>query len=84
MTTAFPRLFSPIRIGPRTIQNRICLSAHADSLAENGLPTERSVRYYEARARGGAGLLMCFGSASVHPTSSARVFIRRAIRRSPC
>lgn len=74
MATAFPNLFSPIRIGPRTVQNRICLSAHADSLAENGLPTERTIRYYEARARGGVGLLMCFGSASVHPTSSARVW----------
>lgn len=74
MANAFPNLFSPIRIGPRTVPNRICLSAHADSLAENGLPTERTVRYYETRARGGVGLLMCFGSASVHPTSSARVW----------
>jgi 2,4-dienoyl-CoA reductase-like NADH-dependent reductase (Old Yellow Enzyme family)/thioredoxin reductase len=56
------------------LKNRICLSAHADSLGEQGLPTDRSVRYYEARARGGAGLLMCFGSSSVHPDSSARVW----------
>ncbi len=70
--TAFPTLFSPIRIGPRTAKNRICCSAHADSLAEDGMPTERTVRYYELKARGGTGLLMCFGSASVHPTSPAR------------
>jgi len=74
MTTAFPLLFSPQRLGPLTLENRICLSAHADSLAEEGLPKERTLRYYEARARGGAGLLMCFGSASVHPASSARVW----------
>jgi mycofactocin system FadH/OYE family oxidoreductase 2 len=74
MTTAFPTLFSSQRLGPLTLANRICMSAHADSLAEQGLPTERTVRYYEARARGGAGLLMCFGSASVHPASSARVW----------
>ena len=34
MPNAFPTLFSSIRIGPRTVKNRICLSAHADSLAE--------------------------------------------------
>jgi 2,4-dienoyl-CoA reductase-like NADH-dependent reductase (Old Yellow Enzyme family)/thioredoxin reductase len=68
----FPTLFSPIRIGPRTVRNRICCSAHADSLADDGMPTERTVRYYELKAQGGVGFLMCFGSASVHPTSPAR------------
>lgn len=72
MTTAFPTLFSPIDIGPRTVKNRICCSAHADSLAEDGMPTERTVRYYELKARGGIGFMMCFGSASVHKTSPAR------------
>jgi mycofactocin system FadH/OYE family oxidoreductase 2 len=74
MTASFPLLFSPLPLGRHVLKNRICLSAHADSLGEQGLPTERSVRYYEARARGGAGLLMCFGSSSVHPDSSARVW----------
>jgi 2,4-dienoyl-CoA reductase-like NADH-dependent reductase (Old Yellow Enzyme family)/thioredoxin reductase len=72
MPTAFPTLFSPIEIGPRRVRNRICCSAHADSLAEDGMPTERTVRYYELKARGGIGFLMCFGSASVHRTSPAR------------
>jgi mycofactocin system FadH/OYE family oxidoreductase 2 len=72
MAHAFPTLFSPVRIGPRTAKNRICCSAHADSLAEDGMPTEHTARYYEAKARGGVGFLMCFGSASVHPTSPAR------------
>jgi mycofactocin system FadH/OYE family oxidoreductase 2 len=74
MTTAFPTLFSPLRLGRHLLKNRICMSAHADSLGEQGVPAERAVHYYEARARGGAGLLMCFGSASVHPASSARVW----------
>lgn len=74
MTTAFPILFSPQKLGRHLLKNRICLSAHAEGLAEGGVPTERAVRYYEARARGGAGLLMCFGSASVHPASAARVW----------
>ena len=72
MTTPFPLLFSPLDVGPRRVKNRICCSAHADSLAEDGMPTERTVRYYELKARGGVGCLMCFGSASVHRTSPAR------------
>jgi 2,4-dienoyl-CoA reductase-like NADH-dependent reductase (Old Yellow Enzyme family)/thioredoxin reductase len=70
--TDFPRLFSPIALGPRTLRNRICCSAHADALAEDGMPTDRAVRYYEAKAKGGCGFIMCFGSASVHPTSPVR------------
>jgi len=72
MTSAFPLLFSPVQVGPRTVKNRVCCSAHADALAEDGMPTERTVRYYELKARGGTGIIMCFGSASVHPTSPAR------------
>lgn len=72
MSTQFPTLFSPLDIGHLTVKNRICCSAHADALAEDGMPTDRTVRYYELKARGGAGFIMCFGSASVHPTSTAR------------
>ena len=72
MDNAFPMLFSPIDLGSRRLKNRICCSAHADSLAIDGMPTERTVRYYELKARGGAGFMMCFGSASVHQTSPAK------------
>ena len=68
----FQHLFTPIRIGSRTIKNRICCSAHADALASDGMPGVRERRYYEEKARGGVGFMMCFGSASVHPTSTAR------------
>src|SRR5690349_24508602 len=72
MSTQFPTLFSPIDIGTRTVKNRICCSAHADALAEDGMPTDLTVRYYELKARGGIGIMMCYGSASVHPISTAR------------
>src|SRR5262245_26485734 len=72
MQSLFPTLFSRVKVGPRTIMNRICCSAHAESLAEDGMPTERLVRYYELKACGGVGFIMCFGSASVHPTSPGR------------
>src|SRR6516164_1121277 len=72
MTPPFPTLFSPLKVGPRTVKNRICCSAHAEAMAEDGMPAERTVRYYELKARGGVGFIMCFGSASVHPTSPGR------------
>lgn len=68
----FECLFTPIQIGSRTIKNRICCSGHADALAEDGMPGDRERRYYEEKAIGGVGFMMCFGSASVHPTSTAR------------
>jgi len=68
----FKVLFTPIQIGPVTVKNRICCSGHADALADDGMPGERERRYYEEKAIGGVGFMMCFGSASVHPTSTAR------------
>lgn len=72
MTNQFPNLFSPIDIGHKTIKNRICCSAHADSLSVDGMPMDAVTKYYEMKARGGAGFIMCFGSASVHPSSPAK------------
>ena len=72
MSSPFPHLFCPLKLGPLTLKNRIVTSPHADALAENGAPGERARRYYEEKAKGGVGLLMCFGSAGVHPTSPGR------------
>ena len=68
----FEHLFTPIRVGHRSVKNRICCSGHADALARDGMPDEVERRYYEEKARGGVGFMMCFGSASVHPSSTAR------------
>ncbi|MEY2435166.1 MAG: hypothetical protein QOF97_2 [Acidimicrobiaceae bacterium] len=51
-------LFSPLRIGPVTLANRIVFSAHLTNYAEDGLPTEQHAAYYAARAAGGAGLII--------------------------
>jgi 2,4-dienoyl-CoA reductase-like NADH-dependent reductase (Old Yellow Enzyme family)/thioredoxin reductase len=68
----FDYLFTPIKIGSKTIKNRICCSAHAEALAKDGMPDEAQRRYYEEKAKGGLGFMMCMGSASVHPSSTAR------------
>jgi mycofactocin system FadH/OYE family oxidoreductase 2 len=66
-TTRYKQLFTPLRLGPVTIANRIVFSAHLTNYAEDGLPTEQHAAYYAARARGGAGLIIT-EEHSTHPT----------------
>jgi len=63
-------LFTPKQIGGVTIPNRTVFLAHETGFAEDGLPTARDAAYYEARARGGVGLIMGPSSMLVHPSSS--------------
>ncbi len=56
--TALSHLFSPISIGNCEIRNRILISGHLTGFADNGMPSERHLRYYEARAKGGVGLII--------------------------
>ncbi len=56
--TELSHLFSPIEVGGCSIKNRILMSGHLTNYAELGLPSERHARYYEARARGGIGLII--------------------------
>jgi 2,4-dienoyl-CoA reductase (NADPH2) len=63
----YRHLFSPLRLGPVTVQNRIVFSAHLTNYATDGLPTEQHAAYYAARAAGGAGLIIT-EEHSTHPT----------------
>ncbi|MEW6439929.1 MAG: FAD-dependent oxidoreductase [bacterium] len=56
--TELSHLFSPLKIGNVTVRNRILASAHITGFVKNGLPSERHLNYYEARAKGGAGLII--------------------------
>lgn len=56
--TEYPRLFTPLALGPRTARNRVVFTAHLTNFAVDGLPTAQHAAYYEARARGGAGLII--------------------------
>lgn len=60
-------LFSPLRIGPLTVRNRIVFSAHLTNYAEGGRPSAQHAAYYAARAAGGAGLIIT-EEHSTHPT----------------
>ncbi len=60
-------LFSPLRVGPLTLRNRVVFSAHLTNYAEGGLPSGQHAAYYAARAAGGAGLIIT-EEHSTHPT----------------
>jgi 2,4-dienoyl-CoA reductase-like NADH-dependent reductase (Old Yellow Enzyme family)/thioredoxin reductase len=60
-------LLSPLRLGPAELQNRIVSTAHQTTLIRDHLPTGDFVAYHEARAAGGAGLIV-LEAAAVHPS----------------
>ncbi len=60
--------FTPIGLGPVTVRNRIFVPAHTTNFGLDNLPTDRHTAYHEARARGGAGLII-MESLRVHATS---------------
>ncbi|HEY4269300.1 MAG TPA: FAD-dependent oxidoreductase [Galbitalea sp.] len=64
-------LFEPITVGSRTLRNRIVFLPHATGLGDQGLPTDKHRAYYEARARGGAAMIVQ-ESTPVHPTALGR------------
>ncbi|HEY8093423.1 MAG TPA: mycofactocin system FadH/OYE family oxidoreductase 2 [Acidimicrobiales bacterium] len=64
---AYRYLWSPLALGPVTVRNRIVFSAHLTNYARDGRPTEQHAAYYEARAAGGAGLIIT-EEHSTHPT----------------
>ena len=54
----FKHLFTPHRIRTCEFRNRIFSTAHQTILARDGVPGDDMVAYHEARARGGAGLII--------------------------
>jgi len=63
-------LFTPLRLGPVTLRNRVVFSAHLTNFAEHNRPGPRLTAYYRERARGGAGLVI-IEEQSVHPSDFA-------------
>ncbi len=55
----YPTLFSPQKIGELTIKNRLVMPAMGTGLAnEDGTVSDAMLAFYEARAKGGAGLII--------------------------
>jgi 2,4-dienoyl-CoA reductase-like NADH-dependent reductase (Old Yellow Enzyme family) len=54
----YPRLFSPLTVGPLQVKNRIVNSAHTTNFAQGGVYTEQLIAYHRERARGGAAIIV--------------------------
>ncbi|MCH8155303.1 MAG: oxidoreductase, partial [Proteobacteria bacterium] len=66
----FTHLFSPLTIRSVEIRNRIFSTGHQANMLTDGLPNARLAAYHEARAAGGAGLIM-IEAARVHASGVA-------------
>ncbi|MBT5432596.1 MAG: FAD-dependent oxidoreductase [Rhodospirillaceae bacterium] len=67
MSSQFPHLFSEIALGRTMIRNRIVSTGH-HTHHSHGAPSERYIAYQEARAKGGAGLIVA-EVAGIHETA---------------
>ena len=62
--TQLKKLFEPCQIGQMQLKNRIVMPPIGTGYAEEvGYIGQRSINYYEARARGGVGLIIIEGTA---------------------
>jgi len=59
MSSQFPQLFKPFRLGQLELKNRIVMPPMVTNYgSEDGFVTEELKHYYAARARGGVGLII--------------------------
>jgi len=78
--TAFPHLLAPGQLGSLTLPNRIAMCPMGVNLAEDdGTVGDAQAAWFEARARGGAGLVIVGSVAVAYPEAS---FDRRQIAAS--
>jgi 2,4-dienoyl-CoA reductase (NADPH2) len=67
----FANLLTPGRIGSLTVRNRIFMAPMGDCLPdEDGTVSDTQLAYFEARARGGAGLLLVGSLSVAYPDGS--------------
>ena len=57
-SSAFPMLFSPIKVGTTEVKNRVFMPPVSTNLADHGYVTDDLVDHYRARAKGGVGLII--------------------------
>jgi len=73
-STSFAHLLTPGNIGSLELRNRIIVSSMGENLAEpDGFMGERMQRFYEERAKGGAGLIIIGVASVAHPAGTGNV-----------
>ncbi|SHJ09793.1 mycofactocin system FadH/OYE family oxidoreductase 2 [Shimia gijangensis] len=76
MTSSLPNLFSQLDVGPVRLKNRIFSTGHMIVMLEDGLPSDAMVAYHQARAQGGAGLIILEAARAHKSGESGRPAIR--------
>ncbi|HEV7752729.1 MAG TPA: FAD-dependent oxidoreductase [Baekduia sp.] len=69
MSGPYPRLSSAFTLGSLPLRNRMVMLPVTPRYAVGGMPTERDLAFYGARARGGLGLVIT-GGTPVAPSST--------------
>jgi len=65
VSAGIEKLFSPVRIGSMELRNRLVMSPMENQYGTpEGTPSQRSIDYFVARARGGVGLIT-LGASSI-------------------
>jgi 2,4-dienoyl-CoA reductase-like NADH-dependent reductase (Old Yellow Enzyme family) len=72
----FSALFSPLLVGPVRLKNRIFSTGHMTVMLENGFPSDAMIAYHQARAEGGAGLIIIEAARAHISGDSGRPAIR--------
>ncbi len=69
--SGFSKLLSPVQLGSLRLRNRIAMCPMGTNLGEpDGTVGDRQAAWFEARARGGAGLILVGSVAVAYPSGS--------------
>lgn len=72
MSQPYASLLQPGRIGTMQVRNRIVMAPMGENFGnDDGTPSARTAAYYEARAAGGAGLIIMGTAAVSWPTGTS-------------
>jgi hypothetical protein len=77
-------LFSELALGGVRLKNRIVSTAHATALVDRGVPTDDDLAYWEARAAGGAALLIIGGVQIMGGKNRAMIVAGAAVELAVC
>lgn len=66
----YPRISEPFKIGSHQVPNRIVSTAHGELMGHNGRITQELIDYHARRAEGGTGMIVAFGSGTIHPQAN--------------
>src|SRR4051794_18970885 len=70
-------LFTPVRIGPLALANRIVMAPMTRKRSTDGVPGPDVAAYYRRRAENSVGLIITEGATIGHPASSNHQHVPR-------